>query len=33
MNNQIINVKIAFKQKISQSDKSVLIQIDENKAV
>lgn len=33
MNNPIINVKIAFKQKISQSDKSVLIQIDENKTV
>lgn len=33
MNNKITNVKISFTQKISQSDKSVLIQIDDNKAV
>lgn len=33
MNNKITNVKISYTQKISQSDKSVLIQIDDNKAV
>lgn len=33
MNNQITNIKISYTQKISQSDKSVLIQIDDNKAV
>lgn len=32
-NNKITYVKILFTKKISQSDKSVLIQIDNNKAV